>query len=302
MRVVVALGGNALLKRGEQLTAEVQRHNVTRAASAIATLIAAGHEVIVTHGNGPQVGLMALQDAAYDAKSASPLDVLCAESQGMIGYVIVQELHNALGEDRPVVALLTRIEVDANDPGFLSPSKPIGPLYSQPEAIALAATHGWHIMADGEHFRRAVPSPRPLRVLEIDVIRHLVALGTTVICAGGGGIPVVRESSHRHAGVEAIIDKDHASRLLARETQSEALLMLTDVDGLYLGWGTKDQQLLKRAKASELKQRSFAAGTMGPKVEAAAAFVTAGGRMAGIGKLEDALAILAGQAGTWIEL
>lgn len=301
MRVVIALGGNALLKRGEQLSADVQRRNVKVASAAISNVILAGHEVIITHGNGPQVGLMALQDAAYDTRSASPLDVLCAESQGMIGYMIAQELQNLLNGTKPVAVLLTRVEVDPRDPAFRSPSKPIGPLYSQKEAEALAATHGWAIMADGEHFRRAVPSPRPVQVLEIGIIRQSIGSGTTTICAGGGGIPVVRESTGHFAGVEAVIDKDHSSRMVACETQADALLMLTDVDGLYLGWGTQDSRMLRRTTTAELKRHSFARGTMAPKVEAAIDFVSLGGCMAGIGRLQDALAVLSGQAGTRIE-
>lgn len=300
MRVVIALGGNALLKRGEELSASVQRQNCKLAAAAIAEVIAAGHDVIVTHGNGPQVGLMALQDAAYDSRLASPLDVLCAESQGMIGYMIAQELQNALNGARSVAVMVTRVEVDPKDPAFKSPSKPIGPLYSQREAAALAASHGWTIMADGEHFRRAVASPQPVRILEIDTIRHLAGSAAITICAGGGGIPVVRGAAGSFSGIEAIIDKDHASRMVACETQASAFLMLTDVDGLYLGWGTKDRQMLRRATPAELRCHSFARGTMAPKVEAAIEFVTRGGHMAGIGKMDDALALLSGRAGTWI--
>lgn len=301
MRVVIALGGNALLKRGEQMSVDAQRQNVKAAAAAIAEVIGAGHEVIVTHGNGPQVGLMALQDAAYDARSASPLDVLCAESQGMIGYLIAQGLQNALNDTKPVAVLLTQIEVDPNDPAFQSPSKPIGPLYSRLEADALAASHGWSIIADGEQFRRAVASPRPLRILDTTVIRQLVFEGTVTVCAGGGGIPVAKDAAGHFAGIEAIIDKDHASRMVACEMQADALLMLTDVDGLYLGWGTAESQLLRRTTAAELRRHSFAKGTMAPKVEAAIEFVAQGGRMAGIGRLQDAHAILSGQAGTRID-
>jgi carbamate kinase len=299
MRVVVALGGNALLKRAEPLTVENQRRNVARAATAIARLIAAGHQAIVTHGNGPQVGLMALQDEAYDLSLASPLDVLGAESEGMIGYLIEQELANALGGGK-AAAILTRIEVDPADPAFGKPSKPIGPVYGKEAAAELAARRGWMMMPDGAHFRRAVASPRPQRILEIAAIRLLIEHEITVICAGGGGIPVVRQSDGTHRGTEAVIDKDHASALLARDTGARALLMLTDVDGVYLDWGTPEQQLLRRAIPAQLRRHSFAAGSMGPKIEAALDFVGSGGAMAGIGRLEDALDILEGKAGTAI--
>jgi len=300
MRVVVALGGNALLKRAEPLTIENQRRNVERAAAAIARLIAAGHEAIVTHGNGPQVGLMALQDEAYDRSLASPLDVLGAESEGMIGYLIEQELANALGGDGKAAAILTRIEVDPADPAFGKPSKPIGPVYGKEEAAELTARRGWIMMADGAHFRRAVASPRPQRILEIAAIRLLIEHGVTIICAGGGGIPVVRQDDGSHRGIEAVIDKDHASALLARETGAQALLMLTDVDGVYLDWGTPEQKLLRRAIPAQLQRHRFAAGSMGPKIAAAIDFVSAGGAMAGIGRLEDALDILESKAGTAI--
>lgn len=300
MRVVVALGGNALLKRAESMTAENQRRNVERAASAIARLIAAGHEAIVTHGNGPQVGLMALQDEAYDRSLASPLDVLGAESEGMIGYLIEQELANVLGGDGKAAAILTRIEVDPADPAFHKPSKPIGPVYGKDAAAELTASRGFAMMPDGAHFRRAVASPRPQRILEIAAIRLLIEHGITVICAGGGGIPVVRQSDGTHRGAEAVIDKDHASGLLARETGARALLMLTDVDGVYLDWGMPEQKLLHRATPAQLQRHSFAAGSMGPKIEAALDFVRAGGAMAGIGRLEDALDILEGRSGTTI--
>ena len=243
---------------------------------------------------------MALQDAAYNSRLASPLDVLCAESQGMIGYMIAQELHNALDCAKPVTVLLTRIEVDPRDPAFQSPSKPIGPLYDKTEAETLATTRGWAIMADGDQFRRAVASPHPVQILEINAIRHSIGGGSVTICVGGGGIPVARQSTGHFAGVEAIIDKDHASQLLGHDTQADALLMLTDVDGLYIGWGTPESNILRGASIAQLKHHSFAKGTMGPKVQAAIKFVSRGGRLAGIGQLKDALAILDGRAGTQI--
>lgn len=207
-------------------------------------MIAAGHQVVVTHGNGPQVGLMALQDMAYDQALASPVDVLGAETEGMIGYLIEQELGNVISAPNKIATLLTQVEVDASDPAFRKPSKPIGPLYGSKEATALAEKHCWVMGAHGSDFRRAVPSPQPKRILEIGVIRLLIEHDVTVICTG-------RRHSGREAkgrqlrGVEAVIDKDHASGLLAREIDADALLMLTDVDGVYLGWGTAQQRRLE---------------------------------------------------------
>ncbi len=301
MRVVIALGGNAILKRGELLTAENQRQNIRRAAVAMGQVIEAGHQVIITHGNGPQVGLMALQDAAYDQALASPFDVLGAETEGMIGYLIEQELGNIIPAKNQVATLLTQVEVDATDPAFRNPAKQIGPIYGRKEAAALAARHGWVMVPDGSHFRRAVASPKPKRILEIGVIRLLIEHDVTVICTGGGGIPVIRRKDDSYIGIEAVIDKDHASGLLAREIKADALLMLTDVDGVYLGWGTEQQRRLKIAKPKELNSYSFAAGSMGPKVQAAVDFVSGGGRLAGIGKLEDALEILEQRTGTIIK-
>ena len=302
MRVVIALGGNAILKRGELLTAENQRQNIRRAALAMGQVIEAGHQVIITHGNGPQVGLMALQDAAYDQALASPFDVLGAETEGMIGYLIEQELGNIIPAKNQVATLLTQVEVAATDPAFRNPTKQIGPIYGRKEAAALAARHGWVMVPDGSHFRRAVASPKPKRILEIGVIRLLIEHDVTVICTGGGGIPVIRRKDDSYIGIEAVIDKDHASGLLAREIKADALLMLTDVDGVYLGWGTEQQRRLKIAKPKELNSYSFAAGSMGPKVQAAVDFVSGGGRLAGIGKLEDALEILEQRTGTIIKV
>jgi carbamate kinase len=301
MRAVIALGGNAILKRGEPMTAENQRSNVRRAAASIAQVIKAGHDVIVTHGNGPQIGLMALQDMAHDQALASPTDVLGAETEGMLGYLIAQELGNVLPAERAVAAILTQIEVDAADPAFRKPTKPIGPQYGALEAAALIAQHGWVMVSDGPHFRRAVPSPRPKRILEIGVIRLLAEHGVVVICAGGGGIPVVRRKDGSHIGIEAVIDKDHASGLLARETGAGALLLLTDVDGVYLDWGTTQQRRLASVAPAHISSDDFASGSMGPKVAAAVDFASARGVMAGIGRLEDALAILEQRAGTVVK-
>lgn len=299
MRLVVALGGNALLRRGEPMTTANQQANVRMAASAVAPL-AETHETVITHGNGPQVGLLALQSAAYDPNSAYPLDMLDAETEGMIGYLIMQELDNLLPPDRHCATLLTRVEIDADDPAFTSPTKPIGPVYTEDEARRLAADRGWSIARDGTGWRRVVPSPKPRRIFEIGSIELLVDGGVVVICAGGGGIPIVARDDGTLAGVEAVIDKDFASALLAEEIEADALLMLTDVDGVYSGWETPEARLIDRATPAELDRLSFAPGTMGPKVAAACEFVAATGGLAGIGALADARKILDGQAGTLI--
>jgi carbamate kinase len=302
MRVVIALGGNALLKRGEPLTADNQRNNVRTAARALAEIVRAGHSIVVSHGNGPQVGLLALQTAAYSAAEVYPLDVLDAESEGMIGYLIEQELRNELGNDALIATLLTQIEIDPKDPAFKAPSKPIGPVYDALHGEVEAANHGWSIVPDGDGFRRVVASPSPKRILEEQVIRFLVDLGVIVICAGGGGIPVAQKADGGFIGVEAVIDKDRASAILAETVAADALLMLTDVDAVYTGWGTDDARPIKRASPDDLNAESFAAGSMGLKVEAACSFVGRTGRQAGIGRLEDALAILDGKAGTVVRI
>ena len=302
MRVVVALGGNALLKRGEPMTAEVQRANVRKAATALADL-AREHDIVVAHGNGPQVGLLALQAAAYKDVAPYPLDILGAESVGMIGYLVEQELANALPQDAKLATLLTQIEVDRDDPAFARPEKPIGPVYSLAEAERARAAHGWPMVEEAEgKWRRVVPSPLPRRIVQIEALRLLVDFGVTVICAGGGGIPVIRNDDGDLEGVEAVIDKDHAAGLLAGELGADAFLMLTDVDAVYDGWGTPRRKPIRRADPATLRARSFAAGSMGPKVEAACAFASLGGRMAGIGRLEDARAILEGRAGTVVAM
>lgn len=299
MRIVIALGGNALLHRGEALTAEKQRVNVKIAVQALAPL-ALEHQLVITHGNGPQVGLLALQDSAYREDLHYPLDILDAETEGMIGYLIEQELNNSLPAGRRCAALLTQIEVDPHDPAFRHPTKPIGPVYSEAEARRIAAARGWTIAPDGESFRRVVASPRPRRILELGVIRLLMQNDVIVICAGGGGIPVVcREDGHL-VGVEAVIDKDSASSLLARELEAQALVMLTDVDAVYQDWGQPNAAALRRISARNIRRFTFAAGSMAPKVEAACEFVEHAGGLAGIGRLQDARAIVAGEAGTVI--
>jgi carbamate kinase len=300
MRVVVALGGNAVLRRGEPLTAETQRRNLERAADALAEIVRAGHALVVTHGNGPQVGLLALQAAAYDPTTTEPLDVLGAESEGMIGYLIEQALAPRLPDGARIATLLTQVEVDPADPAFRMPDKPIGPVYDRTKAEQLAAARGWAIARDGDGFRRVVASPRPRQVLEIGVIELLVDAGVVVICAGGGGIPVVRDAHGALVGVEAVIDKDRASALLASALGAAALVLLTDVPAVYTGWRTSRQKAITRAAPDALRSLAFAPGSMAPKVEAACDFVDAGGGIAGIGRLEDALAVLEGRAGTII--
>lgn len=296
MQVVIALGGNALLQRGQSLEADVQLRNIGVAAKAIAE-VAKDNTVVVTHGNGPQVGLLALQAEAYNRIKPYPLDVLNAETEGMIGYLIEQELRNQL-PSRQVVTLLTQVEVDAADPAFAHPIKPIGPLYNQAEAERLAADRGWAIAADGNAYRRVVPSPAPRRIIELQTIQLLVQIGAIVICAGGGGIPVVVTPTGGIRGVEAVIDKDLAAALLATELKANALLLLTDVDSVYTDWGSPAAKPLRKVTPQQLRSYSFAPGSMAPKVEAACRFVDATGGYAGIGRLEDAAAILAGQAGT----
>ena len=299
MRIVIALGGNALLKRGEPMTADVQRANIHKAALALAG-IAHDHEIVVAHGNGPQVGLLALQAAAYKDVAPYPLDILGAESVGMIGYLVEQELVNALPAGTRCATLLTQIEVAADDPAFARPTKPIGPVYQVEEAQRARAAHEWPMVEEAPgKWRRVVPSPLPKRIIQIETIRLLVDAGVIVICAGGGGIPVIRTASGALQGVEAVIDKDRAAGLLAENLEADAFLMLTDVEAVYDGWGTSRQKPIQRARPQDLAGMSFAAGSMGPKIEAACAFANQGG-IAGIGRLEDARAILEGRAGTLI--
>ncbi|TWD79992.1 carbamate kinase [Kribbella amoyensis] len=301
MRVVVALGGNALLKRGEPMTAERQRANVKAAAPALAA-IAMSHQLVLSHGNGPQVGLLALQAAAYPDVEPYPLDILSAQTEGMIGYVIEQELGNELPPDIPLATVLTMIEVDPDDPAFGDPAKFVGPVYPQDQAEKLAADQGWTVKPDGEYWRRVVPSPEPRRIFEIRPIRWLLDRGVIVICAGGGGVPTMFAPGNGKAlvGVEAVIDKDLASQLLAAEVGADLLVLATDVDGVYLDWGTPRQRRLDVVPASELRKPALAAGSMGPKVEAARRFVTATGRRAAIGSLAEIEAIVAGTAGTQV--
>ena len=300
MRIVAALGGNALLRRGEALTAENQRRNIRIAAVALAP-IALEHELVISHGNGPQVGLLALQGAAYNVDEIFPLDVLDAETEGMIGYMIEQELINLLPVDRSCATLLTQIEVDPEDQAFRHPSKPIGPVYSKAEANNLAKQRGWHIAQDGDNFRRVVASPRPKRILELGIIGMLVQQGVLVICAGGGGIPVILRKDGSLIGIEAVIDKDLASALLARQLKADVFLMLTDVDAVYKDWSKPQQRAIRRISPQAIQHYAFAAGSMEPKIKAACEFVEQSGGIVGIGRLQDANAILAGEAGTLID-
>ncbi len=300
MRVVIALGGNALLQRGQELSYENQSANITKAAIAIVQVIEAEHDVIITHGNGPQVGLLALQGAAYVTVPPYPLDILDAQSMGMIGYMLEQEIDNLLPKGKRTVTLLTRVEVALDDPAFKHPTKPIGPLYGEAAAKQIAAAKGWFVGPDGNHYRRLVPSPAPLRILQIEIIQLLVDNNITVICAGGGGIPVIKKKDGSHAGVEAVIDKDRTSALLGNHINADALLLLTDTDGVYKDWGKPTQSFIRQLETSNFAADEFPAGSMGPKVEAATAFVNRGGQLAVIGQLQDALAMLEGKAGTQV--
>ena len=299
MRIVVALGGNALLKRGEPLTEQNQRENVKVAARSLAPL-ARENSLIITHGNGPQVGLLALEAAAVTGVEPYTLDVLNAESEGMIGYMIEQELGNVLPEDVPFATILTQVEVDPSDPAFQNPSKPIGPQYGQEEAERLARKHGWTVGPDNGKYRRLVASPRPLRIFELRVVEWLVERGVVVICTGGGGIPTMLTADGVLMGVEAVIDKDYAGALLARSLKAEVFLMLTDAEAVWQDWGTEHARAIRRASPDALESLHFAAGSMGPKVEAACDYARATGGRAGIGALEDAVAIISGRAGTLI--
>lgn len=299
MRLVVALGGNALLRRGERPDAAPQLLHVQAAAEALAPL-AAEHELVVCHGNGPQVGLLALESGADTSLArAYPLDALVAQTQGMLGYWLTQALANA-GVARPALALVTQVLVDADDPALRAPTKPIGPVYDRAQADRLAAEHGWTVAPDGPHWRRVVPSPLPVGVVEQDSVEQLLRSGAVVVCGGGGGAPVVRDRAGALRGVEAVVDKDLTSAVLAVALAADHLLVLTDVAAVMEGYGTPEARPLRSLTLSELGARTFPAGSMGPKTAACAQFVRATGKPATIGALEDAAALLAGTAGTTV--
>jgi carbamate kinase len=306
MRVVVALGGNALLRRGEPLTAENQRANAHIACEALAPL-ALEHELVISHGNGPQVGLLALQGSAYTDVDPYPLDLLGAQTEGMIGYLIQQELGNLLPFEKRLTSLLTLIEVDRDDPAFEDPTKPIGPIYTEDESKKLAEEKGWVFKPDGDSFRRVVPSPVPKRIFGLEPVRWLLERGSVVICAGGGGIPVMytqepAPAGRKLVGVEAVIDKDLASALLAEDLEADVLAIVTDVDAVYADWGKPQQRAIRRASPDALEGTEFAAGSMGPKVRAACSFAERTGGLAVIGSMSDTPALLAGDAGTTVTL
>jgi len=297
MLVVMALGGNALLRRNEPLDYHVQRKNLLGAVSGAVAPVARRHQVVITHGNGPQIGLLALQAAAYKEVAPYPFDVLGAESEGMIGYLIEQALANEL-PGAEIATLLTQVEVDAADPAFARPDKPIGPVYGEREAAELAAKTTWTLMRDGTGYRRTIASPAPRRIREINVIRLLVRSGVIVVCAGGGGIPVVATADGGLRGIEAVIDKDDAAALLAEEIGADALLLLTDVSAVWTRWPAAEGEPIGATTPAELGTYSFAPGTMAPKVRAACRFVEHTGGVAGIGAIEQAAEILAGRSGT----
>lgn len=297
MRIVIALGGNALLRRGEEMTADNQRENIRIAARALAPIIEE-HEVVISHGNGPQVGLLSLQSAAYKEVEEYPLDILGAQTQGMIGYMIEQELGNLLPIEKPIASILTMVEIDPEDPAFSNPTKPIGPVYTEEEAKNLAKIKGWDIKNDGVYWRRVVPSPEPHRIFQLRPIHWLLEKGTVVICAGGGGIPTSYAEKGKLEGVEVVIDKDRASSLLAFELDADLLIMATDTEGVYLDWGGDLERIISKTTPEEIREYKFDNGSMGPKVEAACTFVERSGQRAAIGSLNDIQKMVDGLAGT----
>jgi carbamate kinase len=297
MRIVIALGGNALLRRGEAMTAENQRNNIQIATKSLAPVVEQ-NELVISHGNGPQVGLLSLQSAAYKEVDEYPLDILGAQTQGMIGYMIEQELGNLLPIGVPIASILTMVEVDPEDPAFLNPTKPIGPIYTQKEAEKLRNEKNWDIKQDGKYWRRVVPSPIPHRIFELRPIHWLLEKGTVVICAGGGGIPTIYNKEGKLEGVEVVIDKDRASSLLAFELDADLLILATDTDGVYLDWGTESEKIIIKTTPDEIRNYEFDEGSMGPKVEAACSFVERSGQRAVIGSLKDIEGMVNGTTGT----
>ena len=299
MRIVAALGGNALLERGEAPDSDIQEAHIVNAVAALAPL-ACDHELVISHGNGPQVGVLALESARDPALSHPyPLDVLGAQTQGMIGYWLMQALQNAL-PSRKVACLVSRTLVRADDPAFADPTKFVGPVYDQEQARQLADARHWDIRQDGHGWRRVVPSPEPAELLDLPAIELLIAAGTLTVCSGGGGIPVARDPAGSLYGVEAVVDKDLTAALLARTLRADALLLLTDVAEVQDGYGTPAAHPIHQATPASLRALSFPAGSMGPKIEAACRFVEATGKMAAIGRLADAAALIDRKAGTII--
>lgn len=300
MKIVVALGGNALARRGQQASAENLRANV-REAMVDLSKVAMEHQLVVTHGNGPQVGLLALQNLAYSEVESYPLDILGAETQGMLGYVIGQELMNSIGMKRHMVTILTTTVVNGDDPAFGRPTKFVGPVYEQAEAEALATKYGWTIAQDGQHWRRVVPSPEPVQIRQSESIDRILNLGLIVLCGGGGGVPVVVDrATDTMRGVEAVVDKDASSAVLATEIGADMLLLLTDGDAVCLDWGTPEERAIRTASPAALREFDFAEGSMGPKVEAACRYAEATGGEAVIGSLDKIAEILTGRSGTRI--
>jgi carbamate kinase len=296
---MIALGGNALLERRDKPDAAIERPHLAAAASALAPL-SAEHELIICHGNGPQIGLLALETEADPSLSSPyPLDVLGAQTQGMIGYWLAQELRNA-GVRHPTVTLITQTVVATDDPAFGAPTKFIGPSYNHDEARQLAGTHAWAVATDGAAWRRVVPSPLPLRIVEEGPIRRLLDAGVVVICGGGGGVPVVEGDDGRLTGIEAVVDKDLTAMRIAVDMGAERLLLLTDVAAVMRGFGTPTARAIRRLDVNDIAGLNLPAGSMGPKVQACAQFSTASGQIAAIGALTDAAAVLAGTAGTMI--
>ncbi len=299
MKVVAALGGNALLQRGEPPESDIQEAHVVTAVEALAPL-ARDHALVITHGNGPQVGLLALESAHDPGLSHPyPFDVLGAQTQGMVGYWLVQALQNALPRST-AACLITRTLVRADDPAFANPAKFVGAGYDPAQASKVTADYGWEMRRDGDRWRRVVPSPEPAELLDLALIRQLAASGVIVICAGGGGVPVIRDGTGTLRGVEAVVDKDLTAALLAQQIDADALLLLTDVAAVQDGYGTPGAKSIDQATVAELRARSFPAGSMGPKIEAVCRFVERTGKMAAIGQLADAQALLDRKAGTVI--
>ena len=299
MKIVIALGGNALLKRGEPMTAENQRENVKTACAQIARVYD-GNQLIITHGNGPQVGLLALQNNAYKEVPMYPLDVLGAETAGMIGYMIQQELSNTVPGSASIATVLTQIQVDPKDPAFQKPSKPVGPVYSKEEADKIAAEKGWTMAPDNDKYRRVVASPKPVNIFGLAPLKTLIDNKYIVVCGGGGGIPTWVDDKGKQHGAEAVIDKDLATALLATLIDADLFVIATDVDGAYLDWGKPEQKRIALAAPDAALAFGFASGSMGPKIEAAANFAKATGKDAVIGSLSDIVDIVKGKAGTRI--